>query len=118
MNELEKKENNCTSLTESRAVSATMSAQETTRPHALRSRRPMLLMALNAAGRSVRLGGYVLSDTTPPVLLSSSTEPSQPWMKQSWKWMRMSAGISPGFRRAADLRDRLTMRSACGQLLL
>uniref|UniRef100_A0A0A9F461 TIDP3705 n=1 Tax=Arundo donax TaxID=35708 RepID=A0A0A9F461_ARUDO len=105
------------SWTESRAERATMSAQETTRPQAFSRRSPMSLMALNAAGRSVRLGGACCSLCSVGVE-SSRMEPSQPWTKQSWKWRRMSAAARPTFCWMADLRKSLTMDSAWGQLLL
>jgi hypothetical protein len=77
----------------------------------------MSLTALNAAGRSVRLGGDSCSLGWVAVE-SRRTEASQPCTKQSWKWSRISAAASPTFCRTADVRNSRTMDSAFGQLFL
>nr|CAB3479512.1 unnamed protein product [Digitaria exilis] len=100
--------------TESRAARATMSAQETTvAPQALSRRARRSLMALNAAGRSVRLGPASCSLFSVAVE-SRRMEASQPCTKQSWKWRRMRAAARPTFCFTADARKSLTIDSALG----
>ena len=69
---------------DSRVVRATMSAQETMRSHAYSRQAQMSLTALNAAGRSVRLGGDSCSLGWVGVE-SRRTEALQRCTKQSWK---------------------------------
>lgn len=66
-----------TKKTESRAARAEMSEQETTCPQALEMSVRRSLMALKAAGRSVKLGGAFFS-LGPPADPSNRIEPSQP----------------------------------------
>nr|CAB3475528.1 unnamed protein product [Digitaria exilis] len=104
--------------TESRAARATMSAQETTvPPQALSRRARRSLMALNAAGRSVRLGPASCSLFSVGVE-SRRMEASQPCTKQSWKWSRISAAARPTFCFTADARKSLTIDSALGHVFL
>ena len=73
----------------------------------------MSLMALNAVGRSVRLGGACCSPG-PVAEPSRSTEASQPWTKQSWKWRRRRPAARPTSLRTASCMKLRTMDFALG----